>query len=331
MELVDTLKSLLDRGEALDKVAAIVERRIDAGTNFINDQLAALIGRTMSASLYAKAKEELHKSNSALLTLYKSGYPDPEIEKQLTTRLYEAAADDGNIWRREIVRAMRDVGTPAVLPMLEAILFDQTPTLKVKQMIAQAIETSGVRSGEAFLATLEAGARKQFLESVAAAIEAIRARDDSTAGSASTSGAKNQAEQENIQQKDELHIADSWSAAAWTQLASDPIVAMHKARCGAEALAKHLYRFLGLEKNGKPAKKMTLEELLLPINKSDAPEVFKRCLHAIQQFGNFSAHDQDDEFKYLNKNIAEAVLRLYDEALSIYRSWLLDKKSVSGS
>ena len=102
IELIDTLKSLLDRGEALDTVAAIVERRIDAGTYVISEQLAALIGRTKSASLYSKTKEQL-KDNSALLALYKSGYPDPDIEKELTTRLYEAAPIDGDIWRQRLL------------------------------------------------------------------------------------------------------------------------------------------------------------------------------------------------------------------------------------
>ena len=49
-----------------------------------------------------------------------------------------------------------------------------------------------------------------------------------------------------------------------------------------------------------------------------------------QLFGNFASHDQDDQSKYLNKNIAESLLKFYDEALKIYRRWLQDKKSVSG-
>jgi len=49
MELFDTLESLLDRSEALDNVAAIVEGRIDAGNDFINDQIAILVSHTKSA------------------------------------------------------------------------------------------------------------------------------------------------------------------------------------------------------------------------------------------------------------------------------------------
>src|SRR5262249_26702757 len=153
LQFGDTLKSLLDRGEALDAVAAIVERKMEAGGYVLYDQLAALIGRTKSASLYAKARKQLFADDGALLCLYKSSYPDTEIEKRLMARLYEPAPNDTDWRRRDIVNAFRDVGTVAVLPTLEAILFDQTPSLQVKQMILQAIESAGVFNADAMLAS----------------------------------------------------------------------------------------------------------------------------------------------------------------------------------
>jgi hypothetical protein len=330
LQLSETLKSLLERGEALDTIVAIVERKIDEGAYVLNDQLATLIGRTKSASLYAKTRKQLFKDDWALLSLYKSRYPDLDIEKHLTTRLYETAPNDAEPRRRYIVDAMRDVGTAVVLPTLEAILFDQTPSLKVKQMILQAIESSGVFSADAVLATFETGSRKNFLTSVATAIQAIKERGNIAAERASITGGQLQFEHQEIEQKAELQNAESAREQAWHHLDGDPIVAVFFARRGAEALGKHLYRFLGHERGGKPAKKMTLEDLLMPVKNSDAPDVFKHCLQTVQLFGNFASHDQDDQSKYLNKNIAESLLRFYDEALKIYRTWLLDKKSVSG-
>jgi TIR domain len=152
LQLSETLKALLERGEALDKVVAILELKIDNGAYVEIDQLAALIGQTKSASLYAKARQQLFKDDWALLCLYKSRYPDPDIEKTLYTRLYKIAANDAEPMRRYIVDAMRDVGSEIVLPTLEAIL-DQTH---------------------------KAGSRKDFLTSVETAIAAIKERGSAT-------------------------------------------------------------------------------------------------------------------------------------------------------
>jgi hypothetical protein len=329
LQLSEALKSLLDRGEALDRVVAILERKIDEGAYVLSDQLAALIGHTKSASLYAKTREQLFKDDWALLSLYKKLYPDPDIEKHLATRLYEIASNDGEPRRRYIIDAMRDVGTTVVLPTLEAILFDQATNLKVKQMIVQAFESTGVSSIDAVLATFETGSRKNFLTSVIAARATIKERGSAAAKNASTTTGQTQFEHEEIEQKAELQNAVSARERAWHYLEGDPIVAVFFTRQGAEALGKHLYRFLGHEQGGKPAKKMTLEELLTPVRNSDAPDIFKHSLQTIQLFGNFASHGQDDQSKYLNRNIAESLLKLYDEALKMYRTWLQDKKSVT--
>lgn len=330
LQISETLKSLLDRGEALDRVVAIIEVKIDNGAYVVNDQLAALIGHTKSASLYAKTRQQLFKDDWAQLCLYESWYPDPDIEKTLSTRLYEIAPNDAEPKRRYIVDAMRDVASEIVLPTLEAILFDHTPSLKVKQMILQVIESAGVFSVDALLEKLEAGSQKDFLTSVAAAIAAIRKRGSATAETASKIGGRAQLEHEEIEQRGDLQNAESAREQAWYHLERDPIVAVFFARRGAEAIGKHLYRFLGHERGGKPAKKMTLEDLLTPVRNSDAPDVFKHCLQTLQLFGNFASHDQDEQCRYLTKNLAEPLLKLYDEALSIYRTWLHDKKSAKG-
>jgi len=113
---------------------------------------------------------------------------------------------------------MHDVGTAIVLPTLEAILFDHTPSLKVKQMILQAIESAGAFSADALLATFEAGSRKNFLASVATAIEAIKERANAVAERASITGGQIQFEHEEIEQKADLQNAESAREQAWHHL-----------------------------------------------------------------------------------------------------------------
>jgi hypothetical protein len=121
------------------------------------------------------------------------------------------------------------------------------------------------------------------------------------------------------EQVDETDNATRAKTLAQGFIDEHPEIAILYIRKGAEALAKNLYRRLGCEQNGKPAKKMMLEELLKPIKESKAPDVFKLLIQTFQIFGNFATHDQDnEERRFVTKNIAVALLALYDEALSIY-------------
>jgi hypothetical protein len=69
---------------------------------------------------------------------------------------------------------------------------------------------------------------------------------------------------------------------------------------------------------------MTLDDLLKSIQDSSAPDVFKIILRTFQAFGNFASHDQGDQSIHLTKEIASALLALYDQALVIYANWSKD-------
>jgi hypothetical protein len=69
---------------------------------------------------------------------------------------------------------------------------------------------------------------------------------------------------------------------------------------------------------------MTLDDLLKPIQDSSVPDVFKIILRTFQAFGNFASHDQGDQSIHLTKEIASALLALYDQALVIYANWSKD-------
>jgi hypothetical protein len=314
IELADTLKELIDYPDALDQVAQIVERKIDAGTYVLGELLASLVLRTRSSRLYQKVRERLLRDDWTALTLYKGQYPDPEIEKTLCSTLYAVRSNDAEPRRRHIVDAMREVGSEATLPTLEAVLFDLKPSVQVREAFPDAF---------GLVDSMAAKSRISFVKLVALAIEDIRSRAASVPEAVS-SGTPEHEPDERI---DETDNARRNGTMAQRFLDAEPEIAVMLIRRGAEALSKDLYRRLGHEKNGKPARKMTLEELLKPVKDSDAPEVFKILVQTFQLFGNFAAHDQDDQSKYFTKEMAAALYALYDQALSLYSAWSDNSKS----
>jgi hypothetical protein len=126
--------------------------------------------------------DQLFTDNRALLVLYGAQYPDPEIEEKLTETLYRVRENDADPLRREIAEAMGQVGSDKVLPVLEAISFELSPGLKVKQIFGESLEAIS-QEPEDFreklrlkLPGLEAASRTKFLDAVSAAIAAIKAR-----------------------------------------------------------------------------------------------------------------------------------------------------------
>jgi hypothetical protein len=270
--------------------------------------------------LYTKSREQLFANDWELLTLYKGRYPDSAIEEKLCDRLYQTSSDDAEPRRHFIIDAMREVGSEHVLPTLEAILFDLKPTVRIKQILADAMKVPDDEHPQEFghplLYQLEASSRAKFLESVALAIDAIRRRNI-TAEKADAEDAQSDA----LRQVDDTNNAQRAKEQVIRYLDDDPLLAVMLMRIGAEALAKDLYRHLGHEEKGKPARKMMLDELLKPVKDSDAPEVLKLIMQALQLFGNFAAHHQGEQSKYLTRDIASAVLALYEQAQAIYGEW----------
>ena len=312
------MRALLDRGEALDHAAEIIEERISNGDYIISKELAKLIARTKRVSLYELASEQLFKDEWALLSLYRGGYPDETIEKRLSEILYSKAADDSDPRRRFIVEAMRDVGSIDVLPVLEAILFDLLPTKGTKNAIANALFSSTGPSVEAVLAGRVADSRINFLELLDKAIVEVQIR----ARESDVTAFRQSAESDAKDKQNLVHNAHAELARAVRSVNDDPTYSLVCLRRGAEAMGKYLYRHLDLEKGGKPARKMMLDDLLKPIRDSEAPEIFKICVQALQPFGNYAAHDQDDQFTNLNARVSVALLTLYEEALQIFEQWL---------
>lgn len=182
LELNEGLEELLEGNEGLESAAEIVERKIEAGQYILTQYLARLIVGVRSETLFQKVRQQLLGDNAALLILYRGRCPDAQIEEKLAETLYRLREDDGNPQRREIAEVMEEVGSDAVLPVLQAIIFDLGETLHAKQVFGEALE--GISDGsEDFrkkvqrkLPGLEAASRAKFLQAVAAAISAIKAR-----------------------------------------------------------------------------------------------------------------------------------------------------------
>lgn len=314
--LSECIRELLERGEALEDAEKIIKSRLQSGSYVLSDDLARLLTKVRDASLYRIAKEQLFQDRWALLTLYKGGYPDPAIEDELVEILYQNAENDAEPVRRAIVEAIFEKGTIATIPVLEAILYDLAPTQHTKKAIANALFDASGPNIDTLLAGVVASSRIEFIRVVNHALEAVRERGTEQANSSVEGVTANPSETKLVAN------AHRELEQARDKVQSDPTYALVCLRRGAEAMGKHLYRHLGLDAKGKPANKMMLGDLQKPISESDAPHVFKICIQALQPFGNYASHDQDDQFQDLTPMVAGSLVNLYDEALRIYEDWL---------
>lgn len=314
--LSECIRELLERDEALDDAAEIIKDRLQSGDYVLTDDLVRLLIKVRDAHLYELAREQLFQDRWALLALYKGGFPDPAIEDQLVEILYKTAEDDAEPARRAIAEAICDKGTVATIPVLEAIIYDLAPTQHTKKTIANALFDASGPNLDTLLAGIVAKSRIEFIHTINQALEAVRERNTEQVTSF-VEGASASTRETKL-----VANAHRELERARDKVKSDPTYALVCLRRGAEAMGKHLYRNLGLEAKGKPATKMMLGDLLKPISDSDAPHVFKICIQALQPFGNYASHDQDDQFQDLTPMVADSLINLYDEALRIYEDWL---------
>jgi len=265
-------------------------------------------------------RKKIFSNEYDLVDLYRSGFPDPEIEMGLIDKLYKYADDDAQPRRRYIAEALRDLGSLEAIPTLEAILYDQVDTVAAKRAISQAVDAVNPDSMQSIMVNVEFESRRQFVQLVLDTIAAIKQRGNTLVPAPAQ---HERTKLEDIRSQPDVKNAVFELERARKQLGeNDPISAVVSLRRGAEALGKHLYRYLGMEANSKPAKKMMFKDLMKPVKDSEVPDVFKLCFEALQLFGNFTTHDQDDEHLYFNLRIAGAILVLYEEALDIYGSWI---------
>jgi hypothetical protein len=170
-DLNDCLREILEYPDGLDDVVRVIDSKIDKGDYIQDDILAKLIIKSQYTGLYQKVRERLLNNDWTALALYKSAYPDPDIENILCDRLFKVQLDDAQPLRRHIVNAMAEVGSKSVLPTLEAVLVEIEPSVTVRTMFFDSLGTLGA---------LEAKSREAFLSSIANAINAVstRASDD---------------------------------------------------------------------------------------------------------------------------------------------------------
>jgi hypothetical protein len=166
-ELSDTIDELLSLSAPVDRIASIVEGRVDEGVYVISKTLATLLAQSYSQTLYEKSRNKLKDDVWALLILYEGKYPDVEIEQVLIKKLYAVASDDGEPRRRYIVNAMKKVASEAVLPTLQAIAHNLKPGAKIGELFGDTLGLEG---------RLAAQSRWSFLQDVLVAIDAVEQR-----------------------------------------------------------------------------------------------------------------------------------------------------------
>lgn len=309
LEINEVLGEILNFPEQLNSVVPILISKIKAGQYVLDDHLVSLLLQTSALGLYEQIQDQVLKNRWAVLNLYKGRYSDNKIEELLCKWLYEIASDDGNSLRRFIVDAMQEVGSVQVLPTLEALVFELMPSAKIRTIFSESLGGLGC---------LEATSRISFLQRVELAIDEIKRRNSAV----SEEIVPECVVIEPIQTLGYDDSFDSSSAKFEDDFdASSPIICVMLIRRNAEALAKNSYQRLGYEKNGKPAKKMMLDELIKPLRDGGAPDILIHLLQTLQLFGNFAAHDQGKQSSHLTKEIASALKILYEQAIKSHSAW----------
>jgi hypothetical protein len=305
-DINDVLEKILKFRDELNCVVPIVLSKITEGLYILDAHLVDLLTHTVSPELYQKTREQVIKNPWESVNLYKGKYPDPSIEDMLCKLLYEIAANDANYLRRCIVEAMQEVGSASVLPTLEALVFDLMPSAKIRTIFSDAL---GPIDG------IENRSRISFLQSVEIAINQIKRRNSEQLEQ-NSSDLIGLAPNDKLENSTKLEVPLPKIESEF-----DAIICVMLIRRNAEALAKNSYRHLGHERNGKPARKMMLEELMKPLRDGGAPEIFIHLLQMLQLFGNFAAHDQGEQSAQLTKEIASALTILYDQAVTVQSVW----------
>ena len=90
-------------------------------------------------------------------------------------------------------------------------------------------------------------------------------------------------------------------------------------------MCKEVFRLGGLVSKGKAVDKLTLGQLLKEIEQTDLPDIAKRCLKSVADFGNFGSHEQGREDQHLDEALVGSVIAQYEKALVLFRGWLSEK------
>ena len=102
----------------------------------------------------------------------------------------------------------------------------------------------------------------------------------------------------------------------------EPEIALSQARKSVEAICKQIYINEGMEKGGKPASRMMLDELSTALDRKGIfPVKVSIAIGAVQRYGNFGSHDQGHE----SDDIGEEFVNTCLSALSTVIEWYFNK------
>jgi len=114
---------------------------IKAGSTPDAEILLAVVINTRNKELYLASKSQLLSGVDRSLKLLKAGIPDQDIENYVIGMLENYYLDDA-IWRKEIVKTLKDFGTKNSLGALQAIEYDFDPKYKIANTLAEVEKNS---------------------------------------------------------------------------------------------------------------------------------------------------------------------------------------------
>lgn len=312
LDLSDCVLEALKFPQDLEKIVAVVERRIDQGAYILDEPLTALIIASRSQSLFGRVRNRLLKNDWAVIDLYKAGFDEPELESLLSKALFAIYSDDGEPKRSYIVDAMASVGNEEILPTLEAILDDVGPSAKIRSIFQEKMDV---------LSILKIKSRSEFAMNVARAIDNIKARARSPQFREPAVFTLYMSEEPPQSKVSGVSGADHHRMQAQKLLDVDPEAALNALRKAAESLAKECFtRCYPDEK--RPVSSFELQELIDRV-KSRVPKILEVALRTVQNFGNLGSHDQGEDRKLTNKQVAFHICGVYDTATNAYTAWIV--------
>ncbi|CAM5796578.1 hypothetical protein RFUL19S_04357 [Rhizobacter fulvus] len=292
------------------------------GKYFLLYEVVRLIVYTKGSSnhLLSRMLNDIVRDRSALIKIYREGVALKTVEPLVLSLLQTIAQNEGEPLRPEILKAIRDVGGPDCLPVVQYLLVDWVGTRDRKRSLATAIGHPQIGNGqsEALLAQTVLESFTQTIQLGEQAIAAIQARaapshqlEDKLESTNHDFVARTLPEWEYLVQREVVELSRSMRSGS----AREKLTQIR--RCS-EAVVSVYY--LRRQLGGLDAKKKTLGDLLKQVKSSlelEADWVFRQ-FEALNCLTRIAAHSSHAGFDDITPADIKAVETLHDNVMRWY-------------
>jgi hypothetical protein len=323
VEQQEVIEALLRENRIDAEVIETLLRTPDGGSYLPPRTLVDLLAKSSSLELYLRVKQHLFQDVWALVDLFRSDYPDPDIEKNLLDKLLRFYDEDDYPIRRHIVEALRDRGSLNSLRLLTELLDEHIPKATLKTTLAKAMQEVPDRV-EFETSPLLAAVENEFVAVLRTAIQEIarRAKDTYESGQETAPQASGVASLPIIP-SDEVDRVLELKGKAWYYLEKDTAPALQNARLVVEIVLKALCRQRSLGKPNKPLDKMMVGALLELVEERHVlPPHIEPLVGSINKICGTALHDQGPGTPSYSTEVTKSVLCFLDEFVGwfIYQS-----------